>query len=52
MLAGTKSCSAGALPEFNSNRGMSDTGCPALSCRDNTIFTLLLSKLLNRDDGN
>lgn len=52
MLEVAKSCSADAFPEFNSTRDVLDTGCPGLSLRDNTIFTLLLSKLLNRDDGN
>lgn len=52
MLAGTKPCSADAFLEFNSSRGVSDTGCPAFSCRDNTISILFLSKLLNRDDEN
>jgi len=52
MLAGAESCSVDAPLEFNSGRGVSDAGCPALSCTENTIFTLFLSKLLNRDDGN
>lgn len=52
MLTGTKSCLADAFLEFNGNRGVSDAGCLDLSCRDNTIFTLFLLKLLNRDDGN